>query len=381
MTPLVAALLIAFPPQNPEPDEPAPARFEISGGLVRRDGSLDLSRLGLGDGGVAAEPRRAAAAGEGCFDTAGGVRVRTLAEGVKLDFASGGELLVDPRGRVHVRDGSRTLPNPAGLRIAMLDGSVVEIEPQHGSDRPLREVRVQHDRGVAVLWRAGRPTSRRGRGGAFHGKTLHAFGDGRALYEVADVGLTVVLERVLCPVELRGSLPEHAVFVVGDCLARSLVEIVAIAEQRAAGDPRTQQIARALASGAPRLFAPGRVYARPAGALGDLVVPLDGGFRMRLDPGGRGHVSLAMLGQGDDVPLCEWTTTNVTRLHLVQRESEDGAGPRYLMRGYELGHLTKPLLDFEPSRNARARARRTLVELADTVPGAGSILPVERRDG
>jgi hypothetical protein len=379
MSAVALSLLTALAPcQDPAPPDPPAARVALLGGLVGRDGRLALGRLGLGDGGLRPVEGPGRAEGDGRFRTSGGVLVRALPEGVKLDFPGGGELLVDPRGRVHLRGGERTLPSIAGVRIALLDGAFVDVVPQNGSDHPLRLVSVHDGPRRAVLWQAGRGVTRRSQATVFHGRVLHAFGDGRALYELADVGPALVADQVLAPAELRAALPPTLVALIGDVLARSLVEFGEIARQRAAGDPRTQQIAAALASNAAMMFA--RTKERPAGARGDLVIPLDAGFRMHFEVPAAGPAILALLGQGDEIPLCEWTTTNLTRLHLIQRDAGADGGPRYLMRGHALNHLLEPLLGYEPSPTARARARRTLAALDERAGGGAAVeLPVRRQ--
>lgn len=340
----------------------ATTRVAVQPRILSRDGRVALAGLGLGDGGIELRAGAVGAAdGVGRFVTRGGVLVRALAEGVKLDFPSGGEVLVDPRGTAHLRDGSRTLPHPSGLRIALLDGSHVDILVQNGSGRPLREVRVEEGSTGALLWRSGRPVRRVDRGGAFVGRTLHAFGDGRSLYELADVGVAIVYEQLLGPKSAEPRLPERGAVLLGDVLGRSLQEIASVAQQRAAGDPNTQALAKNLAGMAPRLF--GRPHVRPDGAHGELEIPLDGGLRLSLRVPAAEPMILALHAPGDPVALCEWTTTNVTRLHLIQRGAGVDGGPRYLMRGYALNHLLDRVLAHEPTPTARARAKRTLATL------------------
>jgi len=350
----------------------ASARVAVRPGILCRDGRVALAGLGLGDGGVQMRAGVVGASGGvGRFVTRGGVLVRALAEGVKLDFPSGGEVLVDPRGAAHLRDGSKTLPHPSGLRLVLLDGSFVDILVQNGSGRPLREVRVQDGGEGALLWRAGRAVRRVDRGGAFVGRTLHAFGDGRSLYELADVGLAIVYERLLGPTRADSALPERGAVLLGDVLGRSLQEIASVAQQRAAGDPNTQALAKNLASMAPRLF--GRPHLRPDGARGELEVPLDHGMRLSLRVPAAEPTILALHASGDPVALCEWTTTNVTRLHLIQRGAGVDGGPRYLMRGYALNHLLDRVLAHEPTPTARARAKRTLATLGHETVVAGAL--------
>ena len=343
----------------------AEASFVVMGGIVTDGGRVDFGRLQLGDGGsTAAGPRRPA--GNGRHLTPGGVTVRVLDVGAKLEFPSGGELLIDPRGRVHLRDGGATLPYPNGLRLVLADGARVDLLPQQGADRAFREVAVE-DRGErTVLWRSGRVRNRDRQRDGFGGQVLHALGDGTALFEVADVGPMLIFSRVLCSQELQAALPERRAVVVGDLLARSLIEVMSAAEHHAAGDLRMQRTIAGLAALGPRVFAPGRVHARPVSAVGEPVVPLGNGLRLALSvPEGGGPTVLALVGPGDAVPLCEWTTTNLTRLHLIDRDAGAQGQPRYLMRGHALRHLTGRMLDFDVSPPARARARRVLAELAE----------------
>ena len=81
---------------------------------------------------------------------------------------------------------------------------------------------------------------------------------------------------------------------------------------------------------------------------------------------------LALHAPGDPVALCEWTTTNVTRLHLIQRNGGVEGGPRYLMRGYALNHLLDRVLAHEPTPTARARAKRNLATLGAEALVAGA---------
>ncbi|MDA0374679.1 MAG: hypothetical protein O2865_12905 [Planctomycetota bacterium] len=366
-----SALTPAAAQVESDPQAAATTRIAVQPGILCRDGRVALAGLGLGNGGIELRASAVGSAdGVGRFVTRGGVLVRALAEGVKLDFPSGGEVLVDPRGTAHLRDGSRTLPHPSGLRIALLDGSHVDILVQNGSGRPLREVRVQEGSTGALLWRSGRPVRRVDRGGAFVGRTLHAFGDGRSLYELADVGVAIVYEQLLGPKSVENRLPERGAVLLGDVLGRSLQEIASVAQQRAAGDPNTQALAQNLAGMAPRLF--GWPHVRPDGAHGELEIPLDGGLRLSLRVPAAEPMILALHAPGDPVALCEWTTTNVTRLHLIQRNGGVEGGPRYLMRGYALNHLLDRVLAHEPTPTARARAKRNLATLGAEALVAGA---------
>jgi hypothetical protein len=50
------------------------------------------------------------------------------------------------------------------------------------------------------------------------------------------------------------------------------------------------------------------------------------------------------------------------------------------MRGHALNHLLEPLLGYEPSPTARARARRTLAALDERAGGGAAVeLPVRRQ--
>ncbi|MGA1525490.1 MAG: hypothetical protein ACO4CZ_16110 [Planctomycetota bacterium] len=116
---VLACLLLAWAaaPLGAQGGVAAQARVTVQPGILCRDGRVALAGLGLGNGGVAIRPGATGATdGIGRFVTRGGVLVRALAEGVKLDFPSGGEVLVDPRGIAHLRDGARTLPHSSGLR-------------------------------------------------------------------------------------------------------------------------------------------------------------------------------------------------------------------------------------------------------------------------
>jgi hypothetical protein len=183
------------------------------------------------------------------------------------------------------------------------------------------------------------------------------------LYEVAQLGPMVVATRWLCPSDLEEDHPERALILSGDVLGRSLLELPRVAMQRAANEPRTQAKAQALAGLAPNMFQAGTIKFRPPGAIGRLAIPVGAAFHLDVDMRENGTAVIALMASREDVPMCEWhVLSNTTLLHLIEQRKRD-EDPYFAMQGYDLRHLIRPLLPFDATPTAVARARRALVEL------------------
>ncbi len=360
-----AALLQQGTPENADAAK-APVRTKSNAWIVTGvtvGTRLPFAALQLGDGGVSPDPGPPGAPGPGAFRTRGGVLVRAKVEGVKFDFPSGGELLIDSHARVFERGGRATPPDSNGVQIWLADGAVVQVYAESGGGRELRWVQVCDGDQSRVLWTAGRPMSRNARSRSFFGRTYVALGDGRVLYEITQLGPLIVALRGLCPESIEKEYPERALIVAGDVLGQSLIELPAVAMQRAASEPRVQTKARVLAGLAPQMFEPGSIKFRPPGAVGRLEIPLGNGMHLDVDVREGGDTVLALKGAGDDTSLCEWhVLSNTTLLHLVERRKPD-EDPYFAMQGYDLRHLVLPLLPLDPSPTRLGRARHVLVEL------------------
>lgn len=357
---VMAALLAFFAPQGPVDELPTRARAIVVGGALDERGGLRVDRLGLGNGGVGQERARAMASERGVWRSPGGVLVRARREGVKLDFPSGAELLVSPAARVHLRDGGRTLPCLGGLELWLADGAHVRAWRAPTGRGPLQRVEVVvAGAGARTIFKAGHrvhEASWRRQNGR---TVLLVVGRGDVLYSASPLGPLVVLERVLCPRAKDREYPRRRLVVVGDVLRDSLERLPAHVPRRMIQMPQAREAALTLAALAPRLFAKG-ILPRPAGAVGALVFPLGGDFRLMVRDDPRGPVTLGLMRGSSDVPAVEWVVGARTTLHLVRPDGGRHGGPRYFLKGLDLEDLVRPLLPLRLAPRARRRARVVL---------------------
>ncbi len=352
----------------------------VSGAV--RHGRMSWQGLGLGDGGlVAGSGRRKKASVPGQATTSGGVVIRARAAGVKLDFPSGGELLVGHAGRVHLRDGAATDRNDRGLRLLLADGAVLTVVPTPGGKRPVRSVELRQASRTMVLWRGrhryNRAISRR----TFLGATYLVVGDGSVVYRPMQLGPVAVLERALCPRAAVATYPARKVVICGDVLGASLQLLSKTVPRHLSDFPAAGRIADGLAAMADRLFAPGTA-SRPSGSVGAVIIQLAGGYRLHLEVRGSGPLALALVPPQASLPVVEWTVdSSTTRLHLVQPDAGRNGRPRYSMRGVDLRSMVGRVFPFENCSRDVSRARRLIVEAgAIDRPGVArpALLPVAR---
>ena len=255
-----------------------------SKGSPPRLGPVDLTALALGNGGVAIPGlpgvRRAPGLGRSSANlrgehvTIGGVRVRALAAGVKLDFPNGAELLVSPTCRIHLRSGEQSLPYFAGVQLVLADGSVVSARrgSRRGRKESLASVDVETNGRVHRIWSAGRRVVNASHTGPFRGGTVLVLGDGRCVFQADLHGPVLALERVVCPKALGAKYPKRRVVILADVLAVSLKLLPDHAPRRSVQFPQVEEAASRFAALSTKLFR-GNIQ-RPLGAVGEAVVSI-----------------------------------------------------------------------------------------------------------
>lgn len=344
------ALLAALPGQ-------APPVVLVSG----IEATLPPSALQLGDGGVVSR-QATLLARPGEAMTPGGVRIVVRPQGAKLDFPSGAELLITPSLRICLRDGSQTLPPLGRLRLALADGTLLELEPDGVGKRPLRAVRLVHGSTRATIWPPSRTAVdanyQRSAGAA---SDLLVLGDGRAIYRPVPLGPILVLRAVLRPRDDE-RWPAARVVVFGDPLAASLQRLPGHLPPQPVQFPQAPEAARRLSALAPSLFA-GRVE-RKASAVGPLVLPLVEGWHLGIDlAAGSDRLTLGLLRADATVPAVEWVVGDAgTELYLVRPDGGGENGPRYFMKGLPLPELGA-MLPWIPTLDDLRWARAELVRL------------------
>ena len=314
---------------------------------------LAPGRLSLGSGGVRSQvkgvptrrPTRA-----GCAKTVGGVRVSAKAEGVKVTFASGRELLVTPSGRIHLRSGEHTLPFFGGVRLCLADGSVVTIKRGSSSRRPLMSVEVEDAGKVRRIWAGSRRVIHASYSKAFAGSTLFALGDGGSLYRIDRAGPVLALSRVLCPKNQTHLTPPHRIVVLGDVLARSLKLLPQHAPRKSVQFPQVEEAARRFAE-LSYLFS--EDVARLPGAVGELWFPLAEQYRLKVSTSERAVISIGLYRGASDIPGVEWLVTSRSTIHFVRPDGGARGGPRYFMRGIDIRHLIDEAVSVPDSPGSR----------------------------
>lgn len=365
---LLGSLILALAPQSPAP-APAPAAAPAAAGPVLAvfrgvlgDHGVDVTRLGLGSGGIGPARREAHADAHDGYLTRAGVLVRARPEGVKFDFPSGTDFVVDTKAVIRLRSGEATPPHHNGVLIALADGTVVEIVP-HGRDGdPLRHVEVRDGARRIALWRQGAVLTWSQEARAAREIPLFALGDGRMLYRGGALGPIVAFERLLAPRDAESTSPEQCVAIVGDVLGRSLVDLAMAASRRLAGEIPLVRRANGLAIAAPRLFLFGEPLQRPPGATGELLVPIDAGAHLAITSRSGGELALDLWVRGADTPECEWIVGTRTLLHLLVRD--DTGKLRFAMQGVDLREHVDDLLPIETGSSGAALVRRLIGERA-----------------
>jgi hypothetical protein len=317
--------------------------------LVSGSGAnVPLAQLGLGDGGVGEESRAGRAplvAQPGDVLTPGGIRLRARAEGVKLDFPSGAEVLVTPSLRLCLRSGEQTLPALGRLDLSFADGTRLELEGDGGGRRPLRRATLVQGALRHVFWPA-RQAATVEAGHARAAARTPAYlvlGDGRCVYRAVPLGPVLGLRAILHP---RDGVehPRSRVVVAGDVLASSLRRLPAHVPREPVQFPQAPEAAQRLAGLAGELFAKGRIE-RPVHAKGPLVLPLPHEWQLRAARGlTSGFLTLGLYRADSTVPVVEWTVSPTrSELHLVRPFGGEHGGPRYFLRGIDLGDLLREL--------------------------------------
>ncbi len=369
-------LMLALAPQ-PGIQQIAPSG---SNALVVRGvdaaGRMSLRALALGDGGTSNERGRFVVVGRGEVRTPGGVTVHTRKEGVKITFANNRALLITPAGRVHLRGGEKTLAHPKGVRLLLADGSSVTARRAPGGRQPLSSVEVEVEGRTHRIWNQCSSTMNASHVGAFPGPALMAVGDGRVLYDATPLGPMIVLERVLCPKPLESDYAKVRLAIVADVLAASLRRLPQHTPRGSVQFPQARKAAETLAVLSDRIF-PTQPIPRPVGAIGELWFELAAGFTLNVVAGDH-TVVIGLYGETSETPAVEWLVGGRTELRFVRPfASRNGyRGPRYFLRGLDLGDLVQPLWPIQVGSQDIARARSVIRAIGGK---ARTLLPVQRR--
>lgn len=329
---------------------------------VVEEGRVPLRAFGLGDGGVGDAVRSPQRSADGQFLTPGGILVRAQAEGVKLDFPSGRELLIGVDAAVHLRSGERTAPCLHGLELWLADGVRVHVEREPTPRLPLRLVEVITPDASTVLWRARRQTTEASIARRAAGVTFLALGAGDTLYTAVPLGPLIVLQRQLCAAAERAERPPQRVVVCGDPLAESLQRLPSHSPRGGVQFPTAQEAGERLAALASVLFERG-LRARPPGPSGAMIFDLPEDFRLRVVDHAEGAITIGLMLGDVDVPAVEWLVAARTTVQLVRPGGGAGGGARYVSSGLDLTEPTRALLPVTVSLADIAKARGVLRSL------------------
>ncbi len=333
----------------------------------RVGGALPLQRLGLGDGGLDGDRLAAAGPRLGRTRTPGGVLVRAQAQGVKLDFPSGAELLAAPDGWLHGRDDRAHVARSGTYELWLADGTRVRIGLA-GPRRPLAKVECIAGSRSLVLFRGRRPQLQWVAAPPPAPITVAVLGRGDVLYRAAATGPILTLERLVCPPAARRVYPEHRVVLAGAPLAASLVALPARVPPKPLEFPAAPAIAAEVARAAGVLFPTG-FRERPPRAVGEVLFELSGGLRLWIDEEPEHGLALA-LGPPAGEAVVEWRCGSRTTLQLMRPPAEDDGGPRYFGRAVDLTDWVRPLWPLRPSAAGDAQVRAVLAALRRPRPVA-----------
>ena len=381
-------------------------REEVPVFVARSETSFDgigLAQQQLGTGGVV-RPFRPSRVVGATATTPGQVRIVAKPEGVRVRFPAvadrrARDLLVGTDGFVHLRDGGVGQPAGSGaVALQFADGTRLTVVPtvrtkartRSRTPRRLQSVFVDFpDRPepVALLWQqreirvtdasdAGQ-RARRDRPGVV-GTVWFVLGDGRSLYKPTPIGPLAVLERLVSPRDRDPrdvAMPRCAVMIAGDVLRDSLMRFPKLVGRQRVQFPRAPKVVARLVAGADELF-PERLLARQPGGLGEMVVPIGGGFVVQVEVLDAAKVSgvvrIGLTKPGSTIPVVEWTCVpGRTRAHLVRPTDITNGGPRYFLRGIDVSDLAADVFGTTAQRPADlVRVRQLLRRLGARDPRA-----------
>ena len=284
---------------------------------VVNDGLVATGTLGMGDGGVGKPLVARKKLRDGETLTRGGILVRAKDEGVKLDFPTGGELIVTNDAKVWLRDGSATLSAFHGLTLVLADGERVVIVPSPGRDLPLEHVAVGTDDRSLELWRSRTRVADAAFFAKPRGLVLYCLGDGTELWQPTFRGPVLVLDRVLASRERSADLPKRKILVLGDVLRDSLELLPSRVPRKHLDFPEADTIVRELSNGRAVLFPRGEIQ-RPEGTVGELVFPLAAEFLLRVGKLDAQPLLLTLVRGRTEIPYLEWSVGPRTLLHITK---------------------------------------------------------------
>lgn len=356
---LCGVLCLALP-QGQDPSPPKlgtgfrPSEAVLVSGVVAKAG-LRLGGIGLGTGGVRQGAPASPENRTGEFLSPGGVRIRAQREGVKFDFVGGAEVLLSPDGRLHLRDGSKTLPFLRGLRLVLADGTQVSVT-RGGSRQPIRSVDIWCQGRNTRIYSMARRVRNASHTGPFSGSTLLCMGDGRSLYEADATGPLLALRRVLCPEDRKRRMPARRLVVLGDVLAASMRLLPKNAPRKSVQFPQVAEAAQRFAALSGRVFQ--GVQPRPSGAVGELWFRMPEGYRLKVETSATGRMLVGLYGAQGTVPGVEWIVGPRFTVHFVRPDGGLRGGPRYFMKGIDLRKMVDGVYGFEPGRDDRMAVAR-----------------------
>jgi hypothetical protein len=289
--------------------------------VVIADGAdgVRVGEFGLGDGGVAAAHGELRFADDGCV-TAGGVRVVCRPAGVKLEFATGTEVLIAPDGYLHLRGGEKGGPFPGGLEVLLADGQSVRVRLDASVDERVREVVVGDEQRRLRVWERGEAAREVARGSGWTGVRVVAAGGGGELYRAIALGPLAVLDRLLVAKERENATPKQRLVVFAAPLVSSLRTMQRQHREADAAVRAAMTAIAAIAERAEGLFPTGAQLQRVERE--SMRWLLRDGFELELTLTGPMAPRLQLYPGKTQMPMVEWTLRAEAVAFLVNPRDE-----------------------------------------------------------
>ena len=243
-----------------------------------------------------------------------------------MTFPSGRELLVGRDGALHLRSGEVAGPYPAGVALALADGSRVQVSLAQARKNRVRSVEVVSGDRALSLWRRGSASSTFASPRPWAGVRLDCCGDGGDVYRPMALGALVALERVLVSARRRAVAPKQRLVLLTQPLLESLRRMPRQHRETA------QTVRRAVAAIA------------AVGERGDEIFPhgaglrraqrdrarwsLAGGFELELALDGPLWPRLQLFAGRSPLPMVEWTVGVAGAAYLTNPDP-DQPGKRW----------------------------------------------------